>query len=249
MSRREARQNRRAGSIVTAPLPVPQQIAGLQFWVRADKGVTIDTGVSSWTDSSGTGDSAKNLTQSTPANQPTLTASDASYGGKPSILFSGASVLLASQAWTAALAQPYTIIFVGHTTSNANAGTFFLDALNSTVQVNDVFGGQMTCFAGGGTDTWPGHGTFNTPAMTINVVNGSSSTIAINTRTPGFTGGGAGSNSLPSMVLGNLHTGGAGNTLTGPIAECAVYSGVLSAGNIDKFATYVAARYGLTIGA
>jgi hypothetical protein len=61
-------------------LDTPTQIAGLKLWLRADVGITVVTGVSSWIDQSGNGN---NFTQATGANQPTFTAS--AIGGKPGV--------------------------------------------------------------------------------------------------------------------------------------------------------------------
>lgn len=238
------------GGGTSPPPPVPLTIPGVAFWVRADRGITPGSGsnVAGWADQSGTGDAHKNLAQATGSAQPTLVASDAGYGGKPTISFAGASILLASQAWTSALVAPYTIFVVGHTTDNSTSNDYFFDTLTGTVQLNDLFGTGMALFAGAGPLNWGGHGTLNHPSLIVCIVNGASSSIAINTRTAGKTGD-AGSTSLTSLVLGNLHGGGAANTLNGKIGEIGFYSGVASAGSIDTYATYVTSNYGIAVGA
>lgn len=71
-------------------------------WVRADLGVTIDTGVSVWADQSGNG---ADYAQATGTAQPAVTVADVSLNGQDTITFDGTSDFLAA---TLALPAPGT---------------------------------------------------------------------------------------------------------------------------------------------
>lgn len=235
------RQGRRtSGGVVS--VAAPKTIPGLQLWLRADLGVTLNgSNVSAWADQSGNGDANRNAVQATGAQQPPFVASSASYGNQSVINFTSSTGLVTG-TWSAALTQPFTVFLIGHTTDNAT-NNFFFDSLADAALVIDGGPGALTAdlplnLAGLGT-------TFNTPSACYVVGNGASSQIAVRVRTAQVTGN-AGTNGATGLVIGrNVGT----NSLLGPLAEIAVYSGALSAGQINTFMTYAAARYGLTIGA
>jgi hypothetical protein len=98
----------------------PIRILGnLAWWVRADQGITLATGVSAWADLSGNG---INFTQGTGANQPTLV--NGAIGGQPAILGDGSNDRLNAN-WTrsAVGTQPlYVWAVVQSVTHTANDG-------------------------------------------------------------------------------------------------------------------------------
>lgn len=91
MHRRPGGRSRR--NIGGAPILSPGTIPGLVGWWRADKNVTLSTGVSSWGDILGI---SSPFTQATGANQPTLTASDANFNNLPSVTGNGTTQFLLS---------------------------------------------------------------------------------------------------------------------------------------------------------
>lgn len=228
--------------------PVLPVTAGLLAWYRADLLLTSSSGsISAWGNSSGGGDANKNALQGTGANQPTLTAADANYNNRPTVNFTGTLQRLVTGVWAVALPQPATVIIVGHTTSGAGNNTA-LDALTAVFQILDTFGTNVNVFMG---NTLVSNvGTLNVPNFVWVGANGASSTIAKGTRTIHSTGN-AGASGATGLTLGNQAGGGA--SWNGPIAEIMVYGRVLTnpgAGTeIDMLATYVTARYGVSIGA
>jgi hypothetical protein len=242
MNRRPIRQDRRILGGAAPALQVPQTIAGLVAWYRADLLVT-GSPVTAWGDSSGTGDANKNATAT---GAPTFQAANASYNNKPTITFGAAADRLTTGVWASALAQNFSVFIVGNTTNSTTSNDYFIDDLASAVQISDLFGGSMQVFFGGANlvDTV---GTLNTACVTFITAQGATSSISINLKTPHRVGnaGGAG---LTGISIGNLHTGGASNVLFGPIAEVGFYSHAFSAGDILTLATYVTARYGIVVG-
>jgi hypothetical protein len=103
----------------------PQTIlGGLAWWLRADKGITIATGVSQWNDLSGNG---VNFTQATAANQPTFVSN--AINGCPAVRGDGVNDLLsATFPRSAPGTQPFYIWMiykgVGFTSNDCIIGDF-----------------------------------------------------------------------------------------------------------------------------
>jgi hypothetical protein len=90
------------GAAPVTPLTI---LGSLAWWVRADLGVTIGTGVSAWADQSGNG---VNFIQGTGSAQPALLAAD--INGQPAIAGDGINdVLSAPWARVAPGTQPFFI--------------------------------------------------------------------------------------------------------------------------------------------
>jgi hypothetical protein len=104
-----------------APPPVtPLTIFGAASvlqWCRADLGVTVATGVSVWADQSGNG---KDYLQATAANQPTLTAADATLNNLPTIGFDGVNdtMLAATLNFGLVAAAPICCLMIMKTTAD-----------------------------------------------------------------------------------------------------------------------------------
>lgn len=71
--------------------------ASVLQWVRADLGVTLDTGVSVWADQSGKG---RNYVQATAGAQPAYSGSDATLNGQASMTFDGTDDKLVCSPFT-----------------------------------------------------------------------------------------------------------------------------------------------------
>jgi hypothetical protein len=94
-------------------------------WYRSDLGVTVATGVSEWQDQSGNG---HHLVQAVGANQPAYSASDADFGGKPSVTFDGVNDALNEAAYNLILPTgAATILLVATKLSAAGQAFYALD--------------------------------------------------------------------------------------------------------------------------
>lgn len=225
-------------------LPAPLTIASLVAWYRADKGITIATGVSQWNDQSGTGDANKNAIQATGANQPTLNASDVNYGGQATIT-SVAADRLVTGVWAVALAQPFTVFWAGHRTGGSFPRFFdSLSSLNLTGCYDD--GGNATAQTVG-LSLAAGTTTANTPSISYVIFNGASSKIGVRQRTPNATGA-LDANGATGLTLGGSQTA-ATNGMIGTYAEFVVLAEAATAAHIDKIMSYMGALYGLAVGA
>lgn len=116
------------GSVVA-----PDDISGLQFWVRSDLGVTKDgsDNVSAWADQSGNG---RNVSEAT--NQPLWV--DNVINGKPVIRFDGSNDTLASANWTLAQPSHWFCVFRLLATPAANAAVVYGDNDATTAQPNSM---------------------------------------------------------------------------------------------------------------
>jgi len=227
------------------PLFTPAFISGLAGWWRADRGVTIATGVSQWNDQSGIGDTNRNLVQAVGAKQPTVNATDAAYNNQTTLSFASASSQQLDSAgnWSAALSQPYSIFLVGQ---DGGAG-FQGWASNTASSVSISYGnGSANMVMYAGSFLASNQGASSSPKMVGAIFDGATSKIYENARTPRNTGA-AGATALAQLTLG-ANPGG-GIFLNGKIAEAVVYSKVLSAAEIDQLCTYFTGRYALAIGA
>lgn len=223
----------------------PKSLPGLVAWYRADLGVTVATGVSSWADQSGTGDANKNLTQATGTKQPTLNTADAAYNNQPTLSFARASVqALHSGTWSAAQAQPSTTFIVGNDDGTAT-NQFYCDGNAAATQVLGNNGaGNYQAYAG---TTLAGGTPSSSPRILAAVFNGASSSLFISAKTAVATGN-AGATGLTGFTAGAAGDS-VSNTLNGKIAEIIIYSGALSAAQIAQVLTYLGARYAIAIGA
>ena len=225
----------------------PIQLANCVLWLRADLGVTLQSGnVKTWADQSGTFDPNKNATQANTSLQPAFSSASALYGGQPVITFTGLQSL-PTGTWNSALSQPVTSFVVGHTT-NTSGNSYFHDSLST--------GAMFGIFDAGGSNVElvtfnilsSGVGTRNTPSIIHGVFNSASSAVAVGQRTPQATGD-AGTGGAAGLTIGNASAGfGGGFSLGGPLAEVIVYSRVLSAGEIGLVSSYLAGRYALAEG-
>ena len=240
MNRRAGRRPGRGGA--SGGLWTPKRLPGLDLWLRADMGITISTGVSAWADQSGTGDANKNAVQAVPGNQPTFNASDAAYGGRPTLSFASASSqFLASGVWSTPPSATGTDFTVGNTDNGVATqvmSCFSNGSTNGAIYMNTT--DDMRYFQG--VDLlFTGAVTLASPHVYTAVHNGASTKVYQdqNLRNTGNAGAGA----LDRVIVGSYTTTGLA-PLNGKIAEIISYNRVLSDGEVAQVQAYLKARYG-----
>jgi len=219
----------------------PRNISGLALWLRADKGVTIATGVSSWADQSGNGNTA---TQATGSAQPTRNASDASYNNQATLSFASAASQFLATGATPSLSQPFSIVVVGNDSGAAAIQALADDKAATLYFANN---GSGHYYLSGGLNVTTNAAASNTPKVLIATINGASTTIRLSAATPDVTGN-IGAATLTGVSIGCIGNGVSG-FLNGKIAEVAVYSKALSVAEVAAINNYANKRYGISIGA
>lgn len=222
------------------------EIQSLEMYAAQRYGLTISIG--QWLDQGGTGDANKNAAQATQSAQPTLSLSDDSYGGKPTIAFTAANCNLKSGAWAVAPPTTATVIVVGND-NNVVARAFIDGNTVNSYLIED--GGSGTSCAWG-LNLYPtlalsGGRHLGNPNAIVAIFNGASSSEYVSAQTPLGTGQNVGTSAPTLITIGNK----ADNTglLNGKIAELIIYSRVLSQNEINQILNYCGGRYGITIGA
>lgn len=236
----------RAGVInpsASAPFD-PSTVAGLIGWWKADALALSDgTAVATWTDSSAAGN---NLTQATPANQPTYKTGI--VNGKPIVRFDGLASFMRA---TFTQGPAYSLFAVAKSTSAA-AGPFQI------LNADDVGSHRIFQFE---------YNTGNLVMVTFtNVTNYAPSQAATFTNWNYLSGvndgsnaqvfvGGVGGSSVPEtgtpnsgaglFTIGADSTGGPNGFFPGDIAEALMYNNAVTPTNRGKIENYLKAKYGL----
>lgn len=213
----------------------PRSVSGLKLWYRSDQGYEFGTGVKTWFDLTG---NARNATQGTGANQPTITQNG--QNGRPVFVLDGTA-----QCW-----GPVSV-------ASMTACTIF-----TVVKINAVFasGTHDFLFAGGGGIT-PGVQITNS---NVSLVNGGALNTGVAPTTVGFhywTFVDAGASSLIRMDGTQLASGndGAGTpdgitvgALTGgtrsasaTFGEVLFYGNAVAAADIANIEAYLKLGWGL----
>lgn len=244
------RNGLRSGS---RPKVTPKTIFGssLELWLRADMGITLNSGnVSAWADQSGKGDANRNVTQGTAALQPQYTASKATYNNQAVIDFGVAHAdgeLLASGTWASPIVQPITRFLVGHA-ANSSTNNYMMDArpgqANQAALISAHTGPAVQVFDGIGLSS----GSVDIIVPTVNGIsdNGASTKYYRSALTAETTGN-AGTNGYDGTTIGN-YLGGGNFSCKGPIAEVIIVSGAFDATKFAACMRYLGARYGIAIG-
>lgn len=224
------------GSIFT-----PASVSGVLAWYRADLGVTTSTGVSGWSDQSGSGDAGRNLTQATGTKQPSVNASDASYKNKPTLSFaSGSGQYLTSGAWsTGSMSEPYTIFIVGNDDGTSTNQVFVDNQIGASGE--SLLWNLGGVYAVGAVSS--GIAASATPKVIIAQHNGASSSINVSAST-------ATPISAPSETMTGITAGASiapGTYLNGKIAEMAFWARALTPTEVAALNTYAHNRYGILI--
>jgi len=220
----------------------PTQLTGLAWWLRADLGTTIATGVSQWNDQSGVGDSNRNVVQATGSQQPTLNTSDATFNNQATLSFShAAESSLQSGTWSPSISDPYTIFVVGSDTNDGNE-EFFI-TVSGTFRPLMIFNNYII---EGNADLISTTSQNTSKHIFVLEVNNTASYIRINQATPQITGSIAGHFPLTIATVGSYIS--AGFALNGKIAEIALVDHILSTSDMTKMLTYLGTRYNIAIG-
>lgn len=216
----------------------PTALSGCVLWLRADLGITLNgSDVSAWADQSG---QAHHVAQGTGSVQPLYNATDADFGGAPSVEF-GSSDQLDSALWGASQAQPWTVYFVGKMKDSAATR----DMADLTPATNTLIRQTTTnigLYAGVGLVSAAGNA--NTASIIGAIGNGASSSAYLNSAAA-HASGNAGTNAITRVRLGMNWAGG--SPFEGKIAEVIACSGAHDQATRLQVMTYLAARYGITL--
>lgn len=218
--------------------------ADLLLWLRADTGVTDAGGgvCSVWADQSGNGRDMS----AAGAARPTINASDANYGGEPSLSFDGTAMTMAGAAWGAAASQPVTWLVVARNTEVVGGGG------NQRQLVEGVGGNRHVLYHSGSgtTDFYAGATVSNGPvwgndaAIVVAEANGASFQLFKNGFATADKTGDCGALTVTGVRIGSFN--GASNYWKGSVAEVLCVQGA-SLEIRQAFVEYAAARYVVSI--
>ena len=120
------------------------------LWLRADFGITIATGVSSWADQSGNGN---HFTQGTGSRQPAVDAS--TVGGKPSIYFTTSKELVGTAASYNPSAAASTTMVICRSLTSTGSGVFN-DSGSTSGKLIQIGSSSCACWPVGASAAAPG---------------------------------------------------------------------------------------------
>ena len=112
---------------------VPADDWGLQFWLRADRGVTLSgSDVTAWADQSNIGDINRNMVSAV-SHYPTYTSANSSYNNQATINFTvaGGQYMESVGNWMPNISAPYTIFIVGNDDGTSPNQTYYGDTATS----------------------------------------------------------------------------------------------------------------------
>jgi hypothetical protein len=223
----------------------PAILSGAVFWVRSDLGITLNsTTVSAWANQVGA-DANTHLVQGTAGNQPVYSASDANFGGRPSLQFTTAPRFMKSAGtWASTLTQPLTwlaVVRTGSTTSRKvliDGATGYRNTIDLAATTN-----YTGMYAGATLAETTGRAS-STLAIAC-AFNGVSSSLYVNAAAA-VASGNASSQGMNALTVGTLDNG-VSSPWNGYVAELVAMSGIISASDRTAWFAYAAARYGITI--
>lgn len=220
----------------------PAELPGLTLWLRADLGVTIATGISQWSDQSGSG---HHLIQAAAAAQPSLLPASGPNGTPCASFASAGAQYLAG---TFGLAQPLDGFLVfAWTSTAAQASVISAPTSGNALRVYHAAGSNTNLHlvgdAAGAKDLLGSGANTNNYHYYEAIWAGATSSL----RQDGVTViavGDAGSSAPSGVVLGAFQSGTT-DFMNGGIAEVAIYSRILSAAERARVTTYLKTRYAL----
>ena len=212
----------------------------LALWLDAADTSSIthsSNAVSQWNDKSGNGNHAS---QSTAANQPTLTTS--ALNGKPVITFDGTNDFIASTSLN--ITQSYSIFLVAQTNNNTSGRDYLFDGVGSQNRslIALDYSGKIQMWA---YNSWA-NSNFNTPSgyfVLSAVFDTSSSSLSLNgTRANGLN---IGTSSLTDGITIGANRLANADYLKGRIAEFLILDETASTGTQSIVEGYLAHKWGL----
>lgn len=215
----------------------------LKLWLRADNGVSVQTGVSEWLDQSGNGHS---FVQADMTMQPALNPSDVNFNGQPSVSFDGVNDWLqdASASITSNHDHTYWVMLKPATADASNrALTDSSTGREGIWWSSTPLGGKITFFDGGNGRTFDTSTLGVAPLDLIYACDGSSNMARL--YQSGFDRGtvaNAGYAIGGIVSIGASYLGGSWN-FAGEIAELGVIDGVISPTDQMNLRTYLTNRY------
>lgn len=248
----------RVAAFPTAETAEPDQIAGLNLWLAADRitGVADSGAVSSWTDLSPAGN---NATQGTGSAQPTYRTGANGLGGRPAVVFDGTGDWLAANGLATVFSgtdKPLSVIVVMDTTAYDDDPTCLWSAGNSgttTPYQNLDFRTTPSYRVGkrddGNTGADTAQGTPNTNPTIVSYVH---TGVAVSLFANGATVINAAASNVGATTLNRFTLGAFGRTAAedfynGRIAEVCAYDAAISTANRQRLERYLARKYGITL--
>lgn len=228
---RRVARNRR---IPSAGPFVPTVLGRCVLWLRADLGVTIATGVSSWADQSGAG-LVTGVTQATGANQPTYSTGDSNFAGRPSLGFAGSQFLTSV---THTQAQPITTYAVASVTTEASAVFLISTAVSNRCDLYKDATGKFNIFAASSLPF--GSASNNSPHAICGVFQNTTSSIYVDSSASPVNGT-AGVSAWDMLQVGAIY-GSSG--ITGSVTEVVAFNVAHTQSQVQQMFQYFGARYG-----
>jgi len=196
-------------------------ISALETFVGSGNGGTIKT----WYDQGG---NERNLAQTGNAKQPIIVTSGSTllHNGRPIIKFDGGNDLV--RRAMSDDAQPHTFFFVRRydDIADGECGLDFSETNSSDASVGDIISGTEIQMNFGNAVTLSGGATDDTMFCTSAIVNGSSSTVAVNGTLSGTVN--LGTNPVELVVIGRREGNVKGSNSQISVAELIVYSRAFS---------------------
>lgn len=202
---------------------LPPDIAGLELWLDANEGITLDVGVTTWGDQSVNG---RDAIQVVDAQEPTVDS--ARQNGLDGILFDGSDWMRTS--WTL-IAQPLTLYLVADLTS----GDVPVDGQGcaNRIQIRMQGTGRLDQYSG---VLLQGSGTQTAAIHIVSAIaDGASSSNRIDGAA--HVSGDSGTQGLDGLVLGAACNNSL--PLAGAIYEVLLYSGAHSGATVAEVETYL----------
>jgi hypothetical protein len=242
------------GATPSPPPPTwaPSSIPGLTGWWRGDDVTLSGSNVSSWNDKSGNG---RHFTQATGANQPLFVASDANFGGQPTLDFNGSTHRLGS-TWTLANifdagAKSAGVVFIADTITGTGSSN---PTGNNGILMNAT-AAYTTCFSLNATQGLVASnydGNYDmiavaqpTATLTQALFRHAGGFIYVNRNGGTFTSVASGNTSVTTNTMNVGCNQGATVFFDGQIAELWTSNQDISGADQADWAAYCTARYGV----
>ena len=218
-------------------------VGGMLVWFKADAitGLSDNSGLATWLDSSGNGNTAS---QATGALQPTYYTTTHSLNGLPVVWWTDATRYMTTSTLSTSPLSTGTVFAVAAFNSSLGSYQYLMDGGDSTHRwamgtgIDNV--GNMALGAGstieypfldGGSHVW------------TYLVNGASSAIRLDGWT--IVTGNTGSDQLEAITLGNNYEPVINNGAGPYLAELILYNGILTNAQIQQNETYLNHKWSL----